>query len=575
MNAIDNASGILNAIGVVDTPFAHDITGLYCMAALKVIEEHDRAQAATFVAQIVQDHLPGHFTEEMLLRHIETPHSWVDYRLYGIFVQLGIIYTEDASFPYLAGKKAVQFNRVMVKAIRFFPLKSIYRLVSLISNNFSEFIEMKVEERRTGQASIVISRKSREQYLAKVKKIVREPNLVHAWLGCDCLFTRGILEFFPDVMKKTSASINKEVLCEGRGDEKCVYEIAWQDRGVVQRIMEFSRTVLTLDHHFEMKKEINLLEYTIKERTRDIEEARQELEDANARLVIMQERLVEAEKAGLERQIMGGFAHEMRNSLAGAQLELDKLLDFRGTGRSVTESMSTHLAALVTSIENISQGYGVSEEVIAQEIIPHVREIYSALCDTQARLEGVSSDFKRGLGLTAEIASYARMALEERGCSPVVLAEVVSGCLERLHERIKSAGIEVETDIGREVVVCGSELHFYSIFENLIMNALQAIEEHGTDSGEKRIRIRGRKTAQGVIVTLSDTGPGIDPEKLPRIFEPFFTLSPGRGTGIGLALVRRLVKRYGGEIGVWSSKGRGTVFTLKFLAGESGSHEGN
>ena len=69
---------------------------------------------------------------------------------------------------------------------------------------------------------------------------------------------------------------------------------------------------------------------------------------------------------------------------------------------------------------------------------------------------------------------------------------------------------------------------------------------------------------------MRDTGSGIDPDVLPRIFEPWVTTKPaGRGTGLGLSITRDLITSLGGTIGVSSSAGQGTTFTIELPAAES------
>ncbi len=93
---------------------------------------------------------------------------------------------------------------------------------------------------------------------------------------------------------------------------------------------------------------------------------------------------------------------------------------------------------------------------------------------------------------------------------------------------------------------------------NLLMNAAQATPERGV------IAIETRAEGDYVVVRISDTGKGIDPEVLPRIFEPFYTTKPvGQGTGLGLSISYGIIKRHNGEIIAESEPGEGTTFTIR------------
>ena len=95
------------------------------------------------------------------------------------------------------------------------------------------------------------------------------------------------------------------------------------------------------------------------------------------------------------------------------------------------------------------------------------------------------------------------------------------------------------------------------VFMNLLVNAGQAIEEHG------RITIRTGQDEGNVWVEVEDTGKGIKPEHLERIFDPFFTTKPvGSGTGLGLSLSYGIVKKHGGRIEVKSELGKGTMMRV-------------
>jgi signal transduction histidine kinase len=95
------------------------------------------------------------------------------------------------------------------------------------------------------------------------------------------------------------------------------------------------------------------------------------------------------------------------------------------------------------------------------------------------------------------------------------------------------------------------------VFHNLIVNAGQAIEGHGS------IRVATGATEAEAWVKIEDTGGGIRPGNLTRIFEPFFTTRlAGQGTGLGLSIANSIVRRHAGRIDVESDVGRGSRFTV-------------
>jgi two-component system NtrC family sensor kinase len=96
------------------------------------------------------------------------------------------------------------------------------------------------------------------------------------------------------------------------------------------------------------------------------------------------------------------------------------------------------------------------------------------------------------------------------------------------------------------------------IVVNLVANALDAVDKNG------RIEIAARPIGDDVLISVRDTGHGIPPDDLRRIFEPFYTTKGrGKGTGLGLAICRQLTAALGGAISVESAPGKGSTFTVR------------
>jgi signal transduction histidine kinase len=135
------------------------------------------------------------------------------------------------------------------------------------------------------------------------------------------------------------------------------------------------------------------------------------------------------------------------------------------------------------------------------------------------------------------------------------LLEDVRGMVEPLAGR---AGLALSTEVGDEVRTRTDADALHQIVLNLATNAVRY-----TESGE--VRLAASAAGDDVIVRVEDTGIGIAPEHLDRIFEPFWQVGgSGRGgTGLGLSIVRRLARSLGGEVEVESTVGRGSTFTLR------------
>jgi signal transduction histidine kinase len=140
----------------------------------------------------------------------------------------------------------------------------------------------------------------------------------------------------------------------------------------------------------------------------------------------------------------------------------------------------------------------------------------------------------------------------------VVLARSVEDTLGLLQHRLRQVQIVKEVD--PEARIRGFPGQVDQVLMNLLTNAAQAIGDRGGT-----IRVRAQSSDTRVLLAVSDDGPGIPAEFLPRIFDPFFTTKDvGEGSGLGLSIVHGIVERHGGHIDVDSKPGQGTTFTISF-----------
>lgn len=140
--------------------------------------------------------------------------------------------------------------------------------------------------------------------------------------------------------------------------------------------------------------------------------------------------------------------------------------------------------------------------------------------------------------------------------SPRSLNEVVLKTLELLQPELDNRGIIVRPQLARQLPSAPLDAaQMQQVLVNLIKNAMQAMTRGGT------LTLQTGAGADGVWVSVGDTGGGIPQEQLSRLFEPFYTTKK-KGTGLGLMIVQRIVRAHGGRIEVESHLGRGTTFRI-------------
>ena len=152
---------------------------------------------------------------------------------------------------------------------------------------------------------------------------------------------------------------------------------------------------------------------------------------------------------------------------------------------------------------------------------------------------------------------------EELRRTPLRMQEVVSSAIETFRDRIQRTGVVIEYEPDTPGDMQGDADKLRRVVINLIGNAMDAMDGAGTASPRLHIMSGDNLAGTEVWLRVQDNGPGIPPETLSKIFDPFYT-TKRQGTGLGLALSKKVVEAHGGAMEVESSPETGTEFVLSF-----------
>ena len=225
----------------------------------------------------------------------------------------------------------------------------------------------------------------------------------------------------------------------------------------------------------------------------------------------MEQQVIQSERLAAMGQMIGGFAHELNNPLTG-----------------------------ILGLSEMLQDSDVAE-------------------NTKKQLGMIHTQARRAAEIVQNLVFYSRPPAP--GKSRVNLSEMIQRSLHLQAYSLRKNNINVDFEPNDSLpAVAGDPNQLVQVFWNLIVNAEQAIrevQEKGT------IKIRLGRNANSLWASFQDDGPGISPEILPNIFDPFYTTKrPGRGTGLGLSICKAVLREHGGNVEASSSPGAGAIFTV-------------
>jgi len=172
----------------------------------------------------------------------------------------------------------------------------------------------------------------------------------------------------------------------------------------------------------------------------------------------------------------------------------------------------------------------------------------------------IQSEINRLNGIVEEFLSLSRSRKAAR--NPVSLGQVIRAVAMLVSFKAKKRKVEIDVNVPGSLKVLGDADLLKQAFLNILLNAVESIPNGG------EIKITAGEREHIVFLEVEDTGAGIAPEFIGKMFDPFFS-TKGGGTGLGLSIARRIVEGHNGTISARSRLGEGTVVTMKFPVGGS------
>ena len=235
-----------------------------------------------------------------------------------------------------------------------------------------------------------------------------------------------------------------------------------------------------------------------------------ELKERESSLKSAQQALVQSEKMAAVGTLSAGLAHEVKNPLSAvlgyAQLSMRKL----------------------DQPEALKKNLGIIE-----------------------------NETRRCNEIISNLMQFSR---QEKGeLSRISVNEVIKKSIKIVDHQLSLKNVRIESDLADTIaLISGNANQLQQVLMNLMINAQQAIGDEGGT-----VSLATISTGESVIITVSDTGPGMDDEVAAKIFEPFFTTKPaGQGTGLGLSVTYGIIQDHGGDISVTRADSGGAKFTI-------------
>ena len=255
-----------------------------------------------------------------------------------------------------------------------------------------------------------------------------------------------------------------------------------------------------------------------------------------------------------------------------------------------------HVSAVLAIIRDVTEERMLFEQVVRREKLAALGELVGGVAhevnspltgilafgqilqlehaggeESRHAVDTIVNEAKRAARIVGKLLTFARQNPPEKMHTD--LNQVLQDTIELRRYPLKMQQIALVVELGDDLPATWADpFQLQQVFINLLSNAEQAVANR---RGERRITVRTILRDRFLVATIADTGPGIAPEHMPHIFNPFYTTKPrGVGTGLGLSISFGIVREHGGTMQLSSDSGKGAVFEVSLPVAAPPPHSG-
>ena len=285
-------------------------------------------------------------------------------------------------------------------------------------------------------------------------------------------------------------------------------------------------------------------------------------EKAESRLRDTQEELLKTEKMAVVGQMSGMVAHEVLNPISAVKVRVDLGIPKAQELAKVIEVLVRIITDWRTEEKNGTfANYFAASGKKDLAILAKIGDtLVKRHADRISDLDFLDRQIQRIIKI---IDNLREMSRQEQTIEKVALTKLLDEVIDDLGDGLKKRQIELRREYRTTPVVKVDYMEVYSIFSNLIKNAMQAIEKQPPEVERSITVVLDHANEQQALVEISDTGIGMDLSQSDAVFTPGFTSKGRQGTGIGTSFARKLARQFGGDILIKESvPGKGTTFQV-------------